>query len=114
MQIQEEKLADTLVVKPLVKRIDASFVPEFKAVMLSRIGSGNVKILLDLSEIDFIDSSALGAILSILKILGGKGGIAICGLREMVGTVFRLSHMDKIFRIFPSREDALNGLGINM
>ncbi len=111
MQIQEEKLADTLVVKPLVKRIDASFAPEFKAVMLDRIGSGNVKILLELSEVDFIDSSGLGAIVSILKALAGRGGIAICGLRETVGAVFRLSHMDKIFRIFPSKEDALREFG---
>jgi len=107
MQIQEKNLADMLVIKPLVKRIDASFAAEFKTVISNRINSGNMKILLDLSEVDFIDSSGLGAIVAMLKTLGGKGSLTICGLKETVDTLFRLSRMDKIFRIFASEEEAL-------
>lgn len=113
MQIQEERLADIIILKPLTKRIDASVAPEFKAFMLERIGSGNTSLLLDFSMVDFIDSSGIGAIISILKTLGGKGSVSICCLSETVNTVFRLSRMDKIFHISASREDALKTLNIN-
>jgi anti-sigma B factor antagonist len=110
MQIQEKRSGDMFIVKPSGKRIDASSAPEFKAFMADRIGSGNVKILLDLSEVDFIDSSGLGAIVSGLKALAGKGDLAICGPRETVISLFRLTRMDKIFKIFPSEEEALKSL----
>ncbi len=114
MQIRQKNLADILVVKPLSSRIDASYASEFKTAMLEFVASGNVKFILNLSEVDFIDSSGLGSIVAVLKALGGKGYIAICGLRETVSTLFRLSHMDKIFRIFASEEDAIKHLGIEI
>jgi anti-sigma B factor antagonist len=107
MQIQEKKFEDILVVKPLTKRIDAAFASEFKNIISDRINSGNVNILLDLSGVDFVDSSGLGAIVYILRALGGRGSLVICGLKETVSTLFRLSRMDKIFRIYASEDEAL-------
>jgi anti-sigma B factor antagonist len=112
MQIQATEQGDILYLKLLVKRIDASFASEFKAFVLGRINSGKKKILLNLSEVDFIDSSGLGAIVAILKALGGRSNLAICGLRETVSTLFRLSHMDKIFQTFVTEEDAQKVLDI--
>jgi anti-anti-sigma factor len=110
MQIEERTAGNILIVKPLEKRIDASLAPEFKGLMIDRIGAGNTKILLDLSDVEFIDSSGLGAIVSSLKALGGKGDFAICCLKETVSSLFRLTRMDRIFQIFASEEEALKTL----
>jgi len=113
MQYYEEKIEDTIILKPLVKRIDASNAQELKTVILERTVTGNVRILIDLSFVDFIDSSGLGAVVSVLKASGRSSSISICGLSETVNTVFRLSRMDKIFQIFDSKEQALKALHIN-
>ncbi|MBA4417381.1 MAG: anti-sigma factor antagonist [Syntrophus sp. (in: bacteria)] len=111
MNIQEKSVSGILVVTPLGKRIDASSSPELKSFMISRIDAGQTIILLDLSQVDFVDSSGLGAIVSALKALKGRGDFAISGLRETVRTIFHLTLMENIFKVFPSAEEALNVLG---
>jgi anti-sigma B factor antagonist len=63
-----------LVVRVEEKRIDASKAPAFKDEMTRCIETGQNQIVLDLSQVDFIDSSGLGALVSCLKRLGPRGG----------------------------------------
>jgi anti-sigma B factor antagonist len=61
---------NVLVVHVAEKRVDASKAPVFKDEMTKCIDSGQNQIVLDLSGVDFIDSSGLGAIVSCLKRIG--------------------------------------------
>ena len=110
MRIEDKKIGEILLVKPLGKRIDAPSAPEFKSAMLNWIDTGYTRILLDLSEVDFIDSSGLGSIVSTLKAIGDKGDLSICGLKETVMSLFRLTRMDRVFQIFSTEEEALKTL----
>jgi anti-sigma B factor antagonist len=107
MQIEDKRMGNILVVRPLDARIDASSAPDFKGRMLDWIQEGNASILLDLSEVDFIDSSGLGAIVSSLKAVGHEGDLVICGVRETVMSLFRLTRMNRVFQIFASEQEAL-------
>ena len=78
--------------------------------MSSRIDAGENTILLDLSAVDFIDSSGLGALVSVLKRMSPTGKLVVCGLRDAAFNMFRLTRMDKVFPIFPSQDEALNAL----
>ncbi len=55
------------IIVPLVRRLDASVVQAFKQQVLEAIDPDTKNVLLDLSHVDFIDSSCLGALVSILK-----------------------------------------------
>jgi anti-sigma B factor antagonist len=110
MQIYEKKIGNILIVKPLEKRIDASVAMDFKGKMIDRIEVGNKYILLNLVEVDFIDSSGLGAIVSSLKAIEDDGDIVLCGIRDTVLGLFRLTRMNRVFRIFPTEEEALKAL----
>ena len=110
MQLQQQKTADVLMVKPLEKRIDASTATEFKQKLNDWIDSGNRRIVLNLSQVDFIDSSGLGAIISGLKKLGNDGNLVICTVKETVMSLFRLTRMDRVFDIFPSEEEAFRAV----
>lgn len=90
-----------------LKRLDASIAPVFKQEILKLIEAGENKIVLDLNAVEFIDSSGLGALVSILKALGSGGSIVICNARVGVLGLFRLTRMDKVFSILPSREEAI-------
>lgn len=107
MKIEAENIDDILMLTPCDHIIDASSAPDFKGQMTAWIQEGNVRILLDLSFVEFIDSSGLGAIISLLKLLAGKGDICLCGIRDQVMSLFKLTRMDRIFRTYPSSAEAL-------
>ncbi|MES2767357.1 MAG: STAS domain-containing protein [Bacteroidota bacterium] len=110
MNIETKKVQDVLVVKPAEKRLDAKVAVSFKEAMVEFINTGSTLIVLDLSGVDFVDSSGLGAIVSSLKVLGRKGDIVIAGVGTSVLQMFSLTRMDKVFKMFPTQEEALQAL----
>ncbi len=107
MQLVHEKKGSVVVVKPLEKRMDATIAADFKTQMGILINEGQALFVLDLSEVDFVDSSGLGAIVASLKMLGGKGDLVIASAGETVMKLFKLTRMDRVFQAFPTSDDAL-------
>ncbi len=95
------------VVTPNIKRLDASVAPAFKQEVVALVQGGDTRLVLDLAGIEFLDSSGLGAMVSILKALGGTGAVAVCNVRGAVLGLFKLTRMDKVFTIVANREDAV-------
>ncbi len=110
MQLEDRREGRLLVAKVLDSRLDAKIAHEFKERMANLIEQGAKSVVLDLSNVDFIDSSGLGAIVSSLKVLGRRGDFAISGTSETVNTMFRLTRMDKVFRIFNTEDEAIRAL----
>jgi len=110
MKIEGRKEKAILIVKPVEKRLEASVAVEFKRKMAEFINAGNELIVLDLSEVEFMDSSGLGAIVSSLKTLGRKGDLVICEICEEVMRLFQLTRMDRVFQTFPGKEEAIAAL----
>ena len=108
MEIESEKIDDVLKVKPLEKRIDASISADFRGRMREWISEGNRRIVLDLSAVEFVDSSGLGAVASSLKAVKDRDGLVISGIRGAVEDLFHLTRMDRVFRIFESAADAVD------
>ncbi|MGL4225541.1 MAG: STAS domain-containing protein [Vibrio sp.] len=98
------------IVVPVVRRLDASVAVAFKQQVLDVIGANNHHLLLDFSHVDFIDSSCLGALVSILKSLNGKGDLVLCSLNSNILNLFKLTRMDRIFSIKDNRQEALKML----
>jgi anti-sigma B factor antagonist len=99
------------VVVPTVKRLDASVAPAFKQAVVKVVEGGERRILLDLSGVTFLDSSGLGAMVSVLKALGTQGTLAVCGAQGSVTSLFKLTRMDKVFSLHATRAEALARLG---
>jgi len=110
MQIEHRKSGDLLIVIPQQHRIDASSTKDFKGKMVDWINEGNQTIVLDLQKVDFIDSSGLGAIVSCYKSLGGQGTLVICNISGTVASLFQLTRMNRVFRIFQSQDEAIAAL----
>lgn len=99
------------VVAPTVKRLDASVAPAFKQAVVDTLEGGDKRLLVDLAGVEFLDSSGLGALVSILKALGAQGSMAVCGAQGAVLSLFKLTRMDKVFTLYPDRQQALAQLG---
>ena len=108
--INDKRVDDVLIVKLTQQRLDAQEAGSFKEHMLRYISDGHKKIVLDLSRVEFIDSSGLGAIVSSLKRLDGNGSLILCGIREAIMTRFKLMRMDHVFPIFATEEEAIASL----
>jgi anti-sigma B factor antagonist len=101
---------NVLVVRVAEKRIDASKAPVFKDEIAKCIDAGQSQIVLDLSGVDFIDSSGLGALVSCLKRLGPRGSLAVAGASGAVSRLFTLTRMDKVFTLHPNVDSAVDQL----
>jgi len=91
-------------------RIDAAVALEFKEAMRTTTEGGSETVVLDLSEVQFIDSSGLGAIVASMKHMGQSRKLALAGLTPTVEKVFRLTRMDSVFSVFPTLDGALTEL----
>ncbi len=88
-------------------RIDASVAIQFKDAMRVATADGPERIILDLGEVDFVDSSGLGAIVAAMKQLDAGRVLELASLTPDVDKVFRLTRMDSVFRIHATVEQAL-------
>jgi anti-sigma B factor antagonist len=105
------RTAGVAVIAPTARRLDASVAPTFRQAVVQLVDAGDTRLLLDLERVEFMDSSGLGALVSILKALGNRGTLAVCGAQGGVLALFKLTRMDKVFTLHPHRQDALASLG---
>ncbi|MEL6491078.1 MAG: STAS domain-containing protein [Cyanobacteria bacterium J06621_3] len=72
-------------------------------------------VLLDFSEVEFINSSGIGALVFALKSTKKLGAeLYICSLSFQVRDIFRITKMDKLFKIFSSREEFEHSIDISL
>ena len=90
------------------ERLDAHNSKELKDFLLELMEKGSKKLILDLSEVRFVDSSGLGALLSGHKNAGlREGRFALVGVQPRVQSMFELTRLTRVFEIYPGVEDAL-------
>ena len=111
MLIESKKIGEILIVCLTNSRLDAKVSTEFKDKMVEYIKAGNDKILLNLTGVDFVDSSGLGAIVTSLKVLGRNGDIIICSISDTVMPLFQLTRMDRVFKFAENEEEGLKLFG---
>jgi anti-sigma B factor antagonist len=110
MQLEERNVGIVCVLSVLDARMDARSSVDLKGAVSTILRKGRTKIVLDLSRVKFVDSSGLGAVVGALKLVGTNGDFVIAGINESVATLFRLTRMDKVFRVFTDSEDAMRAL----
>jgi len=111
MNLETKKTGEFILLKPLKQNIDVTTSTEFKARVTDLINQGNNFFLLNLSEVDFVDSSGLGVMISILKTLTlNNGDIVLCELNIPVLNLFNLTRMNTVFKICSTEKEGLESL----
>lgn len=89
------------------RALDASNARDFKATA-SGLVKPNVKLVLDMTNLEFVDSTGLGALVSCLRqVHAAKGEIKLCRLTKPVRALFELVRMHRVFEIFNTSEEAV-------
>lgn len=105
MPLQETQTDTIKIITVTLPRIDAAVAIQFKDAMREATENGPDQIVLDLSNVSFIDSSGLGAIVASKKQLPSGKTIDLAGLTPDVAKVFRLTRMDSVFGIYAHVSD---------
>ncbi|MFO8126217.1 STAS domain-containing protein [Yoonia sp.] len=110
LQYSERKDDSILVLEITEQRLEASNAPDLRDLLVGRIETGNEQIVLDLQQVAFMDSSALGALIGGIKKMRGLGTLAVSGANGPVLQLLKLTRMDKVFPLYTSINDAVTEL----
>ncbi len=108
MNISSKTNGDLQILTVQDNRIDAVAAIQFKDTVRKLTADQDCAVVLDLSNVDFIDSSGLGAIVAAMKQLGKERPLHLAGLTPIVAKVFTLTRMERVFKIFKTPQDALS------
>ena len=109
MNLRAHEFGTDTVISVLEPRIDAALAIRFKDRVRDLAPDNAKRVVLDLSEVDFVDSSGLGAIVAVMKLLAPATRLELCGMGTTVAKVFSLTRMDRVFAIHESVADAVPG-----
>jgi anti-sigma B factor antagonist len=103
---------DAVVATPNVAKFDLLETDSFRDELEPVLSSADDKpLLLDLSRVEFVTSATLGVMADLVKQCRAKGRpLALVGVRPKVLEVLRISHLDHLFSIHDSEDDALASL----
>lgn len=109
MEFTHEVIDDLIVVHVNGNNLDASRSYEFKDEIKELLeAKKNYRVIIDLSAIEFIDSSGLGCLIAALRLSHTHNGeVRLCGLCKQVRSVFELVSLDKLFLSFDNVEAAV-------
>ena len=106
--ITDRRIDDDTHLVAVSGEIDLFTAPEFKQRMAELIDAGRSRLVVDLSETTFIDSSSLGVLIGAHRRLKLRGGslVVVCDNDAIVKT-FRITGLDGVFTLAPTVEAAL-------
>jgi anti-sigma B factor antagonist len=96
-------------VLPLEGEIDLHVSPRISASLGAMIEEKPKHLVVDLSQVTYIDSSGLAVLIEAMQNVAVYGGkFALTGLQENVRPIFEIARLDQVFRIFPDVDSALS------
>jgi anti-sigma B factor antagonist len=93
-----------------VERLGADNATACKDEVFALSDQKHDRLVIDLEQVSFIDSSGIGALVGLLKKLGTRGDVVICGMADNVRQMFRITRMDRVFSCYSDREEAFLAL----
>ena len=111
MDILCQTLPGDVMLMRLNGRLDATTSPQVRDTLQTLLEQDQPKIIIDLQDVPFIDSSGLASLVSGLRMAREKEGtIVLSAIQPQAQTVFRLTMLDRIFPIHPTYQDARQSL----
>jgi len=107
-QVRQERGATVVQIEG---RFDVATAPTIKAKLQNLISEGNTRLVLNLSELSFIDSSGLGVLVSCLRKAAADGGdLRLAEVPPFCRSIFELTRLTRVFEIGQSEREALSAL----
>ena len=109
--VNVEEIKDVVVVRVTAKKLYQNVVTPFRETMISLMDSGKRHFIVNLSEVDVINSSGLGVLILTWDRLSREGGkLVIAGLCPLIKEVFQRMKLDLLLPIAGTEEEAFEAI----
>ena len=107
MSVSCEQVAGNIWVVSSSGRLDQSTNAQLEHSLTELLDSGHDRFIVDMSEATYINSGGLRCLVSAWRRTREQGGdLVLCGLNSRLEEIFSLIGFDRVFRIYPTIEDA--------
>jgi len=108
MKFEEQIAGSVYIISVLVERATLSDADEFKKIVNARIDEGYVNLIIDLSKVEYLDSTFLGNLVGLLKrSVRVDGDLKLVGFKPNVRSMFELTRMFRVFESFSSVDESV-------
>ena len=108
MNIERASGLDNYPVLRLTGELDLRNVPEVRQAIRGLIDEGFVRFLINLTDLEFIDSSGLGVLVGgLARVREKQGEIKLVCANRRILRVFEMTRLTQLFDIYESEEDAV-------
>ena len=91
--------------------IDISSAAQVKLAARNAVVAGHRRIVLDLTDATFLDSTGLGAIIGLARLVRPDGDVAIVNIDANIARTFEITGLNEIFAVRRTRPEAIAALG---
>lgn len=110
MDIDTKVIDDSTAVVRCAGRLNMVEAGNLKACIDQTVDNGHARLVMDLSDVSFVDSSGLGSLIAGLKKARQAGGdLRIAAAQEQVRTVLGLTNLDRVLRLYDDVSEATDG-----
>lgn len=91
--------------------VDLHYAPSLRAVMQPKIKAHCPALIVDLTQVEFIDSTGLSVIIAYFRDAGAYGGLlCLCGLNNNLKSIFKIVGLDRTIPMFATVDEAANAI----
>jgi len=111
LRVKSRRLGEETGVVEIIGEVDVYSAPQAKKVMHELVDGGATHLLIDLRATDYLDSTAMGALVGVLRRTAERGGwVRLVGPGPRIRRLFEITRLDQILPIFETEEEALADL----
>ena len=110
MSIRITEEADGVKVLWLENQINVSNVNDLDNAISEAAEEGVIKLVVDLKDLNYIDSTGLGALVRAKRLIGRRGGdVRLSNMNGEIRELFEFTRLINVFSLFDSAEEAIQG-----
>src|SRR5205823_13510468 len=107
----KERHEDGVTIFALSGAIDLHYVPTLRSLFQSKLNERCLALIVDLSAVDFIDSTGLAALIEYHRDAAAHGGVfSLAGINPNLKAIFDVVQFDKALAIFPTVAEAKSAI----
>lgn len=112
MEIQKSSTSGAEILR-ITGEVDLHASPTLRAHLQALASQKTPALLVDFSDVDYIDSSGLATLVEFVRLMEPYGGkLALFGLKPKVRAIFDLVRLDELFTIAATEQEARKALGL--
>ena len=112
MNLNTDRTQGVAIVHVKEARLMYPLLSEFATTVTSLIGGGERKILLDLSNVTYVDSATIGCLMDLYRQASAAGGaLKLAGVQKRVETMLMMTGAQNFLEIHPDETAAVKSFG---